>query len=70
MNQAIATKYQLHLSRRKFTFLCKEQASTFDPDSQKWNKKSISYGDKKIKLHKKLISHHLGRFKARLQGAR
>ena len=31
MNQALATKYELYLSRRKFTFLCKIQSSTFEP---------------------------------------
>ena len=57
MNQALATKYELYLSRRKFTFLCKIQSSTFDPDSQKWNDKSISYGDKKLNVHQKSIFH-------------
>ena len=40
LNQAVATKYNLHLSRRKYTFMCKIQAATFDKDSVTWQKKS------------------------------
>ena len=57
MNQGIASKYKLFLSRRKFTFLCKVQAQPFDPVEQQWNQKSISYGDKIINMHTQPISN-------------
>lgn len=56
MNNAIASKYQLHLSRRRYTFLCKVQNSTFNSEENKWEKKSIVYGDKKINLRSFSIS--------------
>ena len=56
MNQAVASKYQLHLSRRKYSFLCKVQEKTFNVESQTWTNNSISFGDKNITLCKKPIS--------------
>ena len=56
MRQAIATKYKLHLSRRRYTFLCKIQDNTFCSSEQQWSKKCINYGDKKLNLHSKSIS--------------
>ena len=56
MNQAVASKYQLHLSRRKYSFLCKVQEKTFHVESQTWTNNSISFGDKNITLCKKPIS--------------
>ena len=40
MNQALATKYKSHLSRRKYAFSCKIQSSTFDAENQKWSNKA------------------------------
>ena len=57
MNQAIATKYKLHMSGRKYTFMCKIQKSMYDVDSQTWRKKVINYGDRNITLCEKPISH-------------
>ena len=57
MNQAIATKYKLHMSGRKYTFMCKIQKSMYDVDSQTWRKKVINYGDHNITLCEKPISH-------------
>ena len=55
MNQAVASKYQLHLSRRKYSFLCKVQEKTsFNVET--WTNNSISFGDKNITLCKKPIS--------------
>ena len=56
MHQALATKYNLYLSRRKYTFYCKIQKSTFDSSSQEWNSKCISYGEYNILLCEKPIS--------------
>ena len=61
INQAIAKKYNLYLSRRKYSFMCKIQAATFDADSQSWEKKSIDYGDRNIALIEKSVSHDVVR---------
>ena len=58
MNQAVASKYQLHLSRHKYSFLCKVQEKTFNVESLTWSNNSISIGDKNITLCKKPISDH------------
>ena len=42
-NQAIAKKYHSYLSGRKYDFIGKIETSAFDPSSQKWNQKSITY---------------------------
>ena len=34
MRQALAIKYQAHLSRRKYNFICKVQKSCFDVENQ------------------------------------
>ena len=34
VNEAVAAKYKLFLSRRKFSFLCNVQAQTFDPEEK------------------------------------
>ena len=47
MKEIVASKFQLSLSRRKFNFLYKVKSQTYDPETEKWNRKSISYGDKK-----------------------
>ena len=57
VNQAVAAKYKLFLSRRTFSFLCKVQAQTFYPEEQKWNRKVVSYGDRKINLENTPISN-------------
>ena len=57
MKQALATKYMSHLSRRKYNFICKIQKSIFDPDTQTWANKNISYGDYKINLRTVTVSH-------------
>ena len=57
MNQAIATKYKLRMSGRKYTFMCKIQKSMYDVDSQTWRKKVINYGDRNITLCEQPISH-------------
>ena len=56
MHQALATEYNLYLSRRKYTFYCKIQKSTFDSNSQEGNSKCISYGEYNILLREKPIS--------------
>ena len=56
INQAVASKYQLHLSRRKYSFLCRIQNKTFNPESGTWNTNLIEFGDKNIKLCRKSIS--------------
>ena len=56
MNEAVASKFQLSLSGRKFNFLYKVKSQTYDPETEKWNRKSISYGDKKMNLHNPSIS--------------
>ena len=56
MKQAIATKYKLYLSRRRYTFLCKIQDKTFCSTQQQWNKNCINYGDQKLNLRSKSIS--------------
>ena len=58
MEQAVAKKSAVFLSRRKFNFLCKVQSSTFNIDDNKWCDKTISYGDQKINLHEKSISDY------------
>ena len=45
MKKALATKYYLYLSRRKYTFLCKIQKSIFDPETESWVSNRISYGE-------------------------
>ena len=56
LKEAVASKFQLSLSRRKFNFLYKVKSQTYDPETEKWNRKSISYGDKKMNLHNLSIS--------------
>ena len=55
MNQAIATKYSLHLSGRRYTFMCKIQAATFNTTSQDWKTKQIRYGDENVKKFVKTL---------------
>ena len=56
MKEAVASKFQLRLSRRKFTFLYKIKSQTYDSETEKWNKKCISYGDKNINMHNLSVS--------------
>ena len=56
MKEAVASKFQLSLSRRKFNFLYKVKSQRYDPETEKWNGKSISNGDKKMNLHNLSIS--------------
>ena len=58
MNEAVASKFQLSLSRRKFTYLYKVKSKIYDPETEKWSNKSISYGDKKINLNNMSLSDH------------
>ena len=59
LNQAIAQKYSLHLSRRRYHSMCKIQSATFDTTNQEWQKKSICYGERNISLLDKGISHKI-----------
>ena len=56
MKEGVASKFQLSLSRRKFNFLYKVKSQRYDPETEKWNRKSVSYGDKKMNLHNLSIS--------------
>lgn len=56
LNQAIATKYQTYLSRRKYDYICKIQSATFVPDKQQWITNCVSYGDLHLSIHNKPIS--------------
>ena len=49
MKEDVASKFQ-------FNFLYKAKSQTYDPETEKWNRKSISYGDKKKNLHNLSIS--------------
>jgi len=42
VKQAVATKYQNHLSRRKYTLACRTQSSFFEPESETWLPRNIS----------------------------
>lgn len=42
VKQAVATKYQNHLSRRKYTLVCRTQSSFFEPESETWLPRNIS----------------------------
>ena len=39
--------------------MCKIQSSVFDPDSNKWTNKMISYGDQKLNLKDRTLSHQV-----------
>ena len=56
MNEAVAAKHKLHLSRRKFLFMYKIKSKIYEPETEKWNRKSISYGDKTFNLRNMNIS--------------
>ena len=53
INQALCCpqKYQLHLSRRKYSFLFIIQNKTFNPESCSWNTNFVAFGDKNIKSY-------------------
>ena len=40
--KAIATKYQNHLSRRKFVLVCRTQSSYFDAASETWLPRNVN----------------------------
>ena len=52
MPQAVATKYQNHLSRRKYTLVCRTQSSFFDPESETWLPRNISCAGIDLRLPK------------------
>jgi len=62
VKQAIATKYQNHLSRRKYTLVCKTQSSFFDPESEIWLPRNISCMGINLRLPKSASNHAVDTF--------
>ena len=52
VKQAVATKYHNHLSRRKYTLVCRTQSSFFDPGSETWLPRNISCAGIDLRLPK------------------
>ena len=52
VKQAVATKYQNHLSHRKYTLVCRTQSFFVDPESETWLPRNISCAGIDLRLPK------------------
>ena len=56
LQQAIATKYQNHLSHRKFALVCKTQSSYFNTESETWLPRNAICMETDLRLPKSVSS--------------
>ena len=66
IKQAVATKYQNHLSRRKYTLVCRTQSSFFHPESETWLPRNISCAGVDLRLLKSACNSAVEKFVNRL----
>lgn len=62
VKQAVATKYKNHLSRRKYSLVCKTQSSFFDPESETWVPRNISCMGINLRMPKSSSSSAVDKF--------
>lgn len=62
VRQAVATKYQNHLSRRKYTLVCRTQSSYFDPESETWLPRNASCMGIALRLPKSACNSVVDKF--------
>jgi hypothetical protein len=62
LQQAIAIKYQNHLSRRKFALVCKTQSSYFNTESETWLPRNAICMETDLRLPKSVSNTAVDKF--------